>query len=66
MIDFDSYIGLVYDDKVKAKIILTSQCSPEITILPEGSIVTADYRSNRYRIFVNNLEENIITYITQG
>lgn len=64
--DFEKYIGIPYDNKIKSKIILSSLNYPEIVIIPEGSIVTADYRPNRYRIFVNNLEEKIITYITQG
>lgn len=66
MIDFDSYIGLTYDDRLKAKILLTSPCNTEIAVYPEGCIVTADYVPNRYRIFINNWEEKIITYISQG
>lgn len=66
LIDLLKYIGKKYDSTVDAEIIMLSQIIPEIYVLPYGSVITCDYRPHRYRIYVNNMEEQIIISIRNG
>lgn len=64
--EFDKYYGKVYNNIIKSKIILSCGYVPQFVVLSENTIVTMDFVPDRVRIFVNNLEENIITFIHRG
>lgn len=67
-LDLEKFNGSIFDNKVKSTIIIShdGDGQPYFEMLPINSIVTCDYRPDRYRIFVNNVEEKIISYISRG
>ena len=65
MNDFQKFTGRVFSKEIEGEIILLSKERPYFEINCSG-MITDDYRPNRIRIFVNNLEEQVIQMMYRG
>ena len=67
MSQYDKFIGRKYDEKVHAELTLLHAGSPPIIqVITMNTIVTADYRTDRYRVVVDDHESKNILSIYNG
>lgn len=67
-INYNKYIGQKWSNLIESEIIMLHNGTtvPDFQVITRNSIVTSDYRLDRYRIVVNNTIDNIIERIYNG
>ena len=65
-IDYSKYKGKIFDNALKSELVMLHPENIDICVLVPGSIVTADYRPDRIRCYVNNLIDMEILGIRVG